>query len=266
MTWRSCCGVVLLVVGLSACDAPEPGPSPRRADLAAAPAAEALGGGASLGENPSVYRCEDGRVVRVAYPDSETAILQIGGETQPLKVAPSASGARYVGGGWQWWSRGMDEGMISSLAPGEDLASAASVICRAESALSNGSTAPQSAQGAKQVVRDYHALLAEGRFDEARALWRGEGEASEMAEGEFAASFARYETYAAEVGEPGAVEGAAGSLYVEVPVHVHGTLTSGESFHLRGPMRLRRSNNVPGATTEDLAWRIVASGLRPRSD
>ena len=29
-----------------------------------------------------------------------------------MKIAMSASGARYVGGGWVWWSRGTTEGSL----------------------------------------------------------------------------------------------------------------------------------------------------------
>lgn len=257
-------------LGLVACgrqeatEAPPPTPKP---SLAGAPAAEALGGAATLGRNPLTYRCEDGRTLRAAYPDSETAILEVGGQTHRLNVARSASGARYVGDGWQWWTKGMADGMIAPLAPGEEIASAEGVDCRVvETSLGEGPIAPHSAQGAAQVVQTYYALLEAKKYDEAYELWRGQGERSGMTADAFADSFARYATYHAEVGAPGRVEGAAGSLYVEVPVHVYGELKSGEEFHLRGPVRLRRANNVPGATPEQLEWRIDDSGVRPRPE
>ncbi|MBA4795193.1 MAG: MliC family protein [Phenylobacterium sp.] len=240
---------------------------PARPSLAGAPSAQALGGGAALGENALSYRCEDGRTLRAAYPDSDTAILELAGETHRLSVARSASGARYVGEGWQWWTKGMADGMIAPLAPGEDIASAESVNCKViEAPLAGGPVAPHSAQGAAQLVQTYYALLEQKKYDEAYRLWRDKGERSGMTAEAFAESFGRFSTYHAEVGAPGRIEGAAGSLYVEVPVHVYGELTSGEAFHLRGPVRLRRANSVPGATPEQLEWRIDESGVRPRPE
>lgn len=48
-----------------------------------------------------------------------------------MRIAVSASGARYVGGGWEWWTKGATEGTLSPLKPGEDIASAAGAICTA---------------------------------------------------------------------------------------------------------------------------------------
>ena len=69
---------------------------------------------------------------------------------------------------------------------------------------------------------------------------------------------------ALNIGAPGEIEGAAGSLYVEVPVQVYGRLRSGEPFNMLGPVRLRRCNQVPGCTDEQRRWRIADSGVRPR--
>ena len=79
----------------------------------------------------TAYRCSDGRVIQAVYPTSDTARLQLDGRTIDLKIAVSASGARYVGDGWQWWTKGMTEGMISRLAPGEAIASGSGVSCTA---------------------------------------------------------------------------------------------------------------------------------------
>ena len=121
-----------------------------------------------------------------------------------------------------------------------------------------------SAQGAANVVQTYYALLEEGKYGEAWRLWSGQGEASGMSEADFAASFGRYREYHAQVGAPGRIEGAAGSLYVEVPVQVYGRLANGEPFNMLGPVRLRRVNDVPGSTPEQRRWHIAASGVRPR--
>lgn len=84
-------------------------------------------------ETPFItYVCEDGRTVRATYPDPDTAIVDIGGMKRTLKIAISASGARYTGEGIQWWAKGMDQGQLSPLASGEEIATAPGVNCRAK--------------------------------------------------------------------------------------------------------------------------------------
>ncbi|MGB3461208.1 MliC family protein [Rhodanobacter lindaniclasticus] len=77
------------------------------------------------------YTCDDGRTVRVTYPDTQTAVLDFDAQTHRLHTAISADGARYVGGHWQWWSKGMHDAWLAELKPGEKIASAAGVACRA---------------------------------------------------------------------------------------------------------------------------------------
>ncbi len=77
------------------------------------------------------YQCDDGALVEASYPTTDTAIVVIQGKAIELNIAVSASGARYVGGGWQWWTKGMTAGMLSPLAEGEVTASAKGVNCTA---------------------------------------------------------------------------------------------------------------------------------------
>ena len=83
------------------------------------------------GTNVPTYTCDDGRTVRAAYPDTNTAELTFDRQTHRLHIAISASGARYIGDGWQWWTKGMQQGWLAPLQPGESYASAADVACRA---------------------------------------------------------------------------------------------------------------------------------------
>jgi hypothetical protein len=124
--------------------------------------------------------------------------------------------------------------------------------------------APTSAQGAANVVQTYYALLEAGKYGEAWKLWSDGGKASGMTREAFAASFAKYAEYHAQVGAPGRIEGAAGSSYVDVPVVVYGRLKSGGEVHMNGPVTLRRVNDVPGSSAEQRLWHISASGVRPR--
>lgn len=122
---------------------------------------------------------------------------------------------------------------------------------------------PQSAQGAADVVQTYFALAESGRYGEAWKLWAAGGQASGRSPEAFAADFARYQSYHALIGAPGAIEGAAGSLYVEVPVQAYGRTNDGREFHEIGAATLRRSNDVPGATAEQRRWRIASIALKP---
>jgi hypothetical protein len=130
--------------------------------------------------------------------------------------------------------------------------------------ISEAPFAETSAQGAANVVQTYQGLLEAGRYGEAWRLWSDGGRASGMSEAEFAAGFGRYREYHARVGAPGEIEGAAGSLYVEVPVQIYGRLRDGRPFNMLGPMTLRRVNDVPGSTPEQRRWHIAESGIRPR--
>lgn len=75
------------------------------------------------------YTCEDRTTVDAHYPTVDTARLRHSGRTIELTRAISASGARYVGDGWEWWTKGMTEGRLTRLRPGEDIASADGVAC-----------------------------------------------------------------------------------------------------------------------------------------
>jgi membrane-bound inhibitor of C-type lysozyme len=77
------------------------------------------------------YACSDGQVVQASYPDTNTALVKIKGETHTLHIAISGSGARYVSDDWQWWTKGMHDGMLAPLAPGETIASTPGVNCHA---------------------------------------------------------------------------------------------------------------------------------------
>lgn len=218
------------------------------------------------------YVCEDGRTLQAAYPDKDTARLRLAGEEPSLKIAVSGSGARYVGEGWQWWSKG-DEGFLAPLKPGEAIAAAPGVACHQpgkgpvappapgtpgglpddKTPLSEGGPVdPKSGQAAATVVETYYALIESGRTAEAAKL-RRDGVAEDLKP---------YASLHAQVGAPGPVEGAAGSLYVAVPVVLYGRLTSGGEHHASGKAVLRRVNDVPGATGEQLKWRIERIELK----
>jgi hypothetical protein len=122
---------------------------------------------------------------------------------------------------------------------------------------------PTSAQGAANVVQTYYAHLGQGNYAEAWRLWSQGGEGSGLSEQAFAASFTQYSSYNANIGAPGPIEGAAGSLFVSVPVVIYGRRKSGEELHEFGEATLRRVNDVPGSTAEQRAWHLFKIDLKP---
>lgn len=124
--------------------------------------------------------------------------------------------------------------------------------------------AETSPAAAVAVLQSYCDAIAHKNYGRAFRMWVGDGEATQMSEAAFARSFAKYDAYDCSFGKPGDPEGAAGSSYITVPVVVTGTLAKGGGFALRGPMTLRRVNDVPGSTVEQRHWHIYSSGLKPR--
>ncbi|WP_207801859.1 MliC family protein [Phenylobacterium hankyongense] len=243
----------------------------------AAPALPVAAASAGQAVNPpanvALYHCADGQAIEAGYPDRDTAVVTYNGHAYPLKSAAAASGVRYVGYGLQWWTKGMTQATLSTLKPGETVASDAGVTCSTQAAepvsppapgtpgglpsdrtpVSEAPFSPTSAQGAANVVQTYYALVEAGKYAEAAKL-RSDGRAED---------FSAYASHHAQVGAPGEAEGAAGSIYVEVPVVIYGRLKTGAEVHRSGKAVLRRVNDVPGSTAEQRRWRIERVDLRP---
>jgi hypothetical protein len=120
-----------------------------------------------------------------------------------------------------------------------------------------------SAEAAAEVAREYFALLGAKQYGPAWDLWAGAGSASGVSKSDFAGRYAKYATYNATVGKPGGTEGAAGSIYIEIPVKVDATLKSGAAEHSTGAVTLRRVNDVPGSTEAQRHWHIASVDLKP---
>ncbi len=128
--------------------------------------------------------------------------------------------------------------------------------------VAEGKIMPDSAQGAANVVQIYYASIEGGKYAAARALWGNGGADSKMGPAAFAASFAKYSEYHANIGGPGEIEGAAGSRYVTVPVQVYARLKSGRPDYQTGNVVLRRTV-VDGSTPEQRKWHIYSIDLKP---
>ena len=67
------------------------------------------------------YRCVSGETVLAHYDDTtDTIRLRYRQTTVEMSPAVSASGARFTGGDWVWWTKGMDEGTLFTLLPDGD--------------------------------------------------------------------------------------------------------------------------------------------------
>lgn len=123
---------------------------------------------------------------------------------------------------------------------------------------------PDSAQGAANVVQTYYALIGEKKYAQAWKLWGHGGKDSGMTAAAFAASFAKFRDYHANVGAPGEVDAGMSQRWVTVPVQVYGRLKSGGPFAMRGSITLHRI--VPGvsANKADERWHIRSADIKPR--
>jgi membrane-bound inhibitor of C-type lysozyme len=88
------------------------------------------------------YRCADGQTITAGYVGQDTAVLTYKDRSYSLKLARSASGARYTGFGLQWWTKGANEAALAVLKPGEAVASAPGVACSVTGAESAAPPAP----------------------------------------------------------------------------------------------------------------------------
>jgi hypothetical protein len=126
--------------------------------------------------------------------------------------------------------------------------------------VSEAAFTPDSAQGAANVVQTYYALIGEKKYAQAFALREpGTGNAKS-----FAAGFAAYSEYHANIGAPGAIDAGAGQRYVTVPVQVYARLARGAApVYQVGTVTLHRAGDIDGATSAQRSWRIRDIALKP---
>jgi len=122
--------------------------------------------------------------------------------------------------------------------------------------------APEGVEAAMDVVRRYYAAIAAGDHATAYRLWADDGRASGQDFARFSRGFSETRAVQATLGAPGGIEGAAGSLYVTIPVTVSAVLNDGTRQHFTGAYVLRRVNDVPGATAAQRRWHIQSASMR----
>lgn len=61
------------------------------------------------------YVCESGETIIASYPDPDSAKVHYKGSAHAMQIAVSGSGARYVGDGLEWWTKGSGSGSHGTL-------------------------------------------------------------------------------------------------------------------------------------------------------
>jgi hypothetical protein len=112
----------------------------------------------------------------------------------------------------------------------------------------DASTSPEAAA---VVVSDYGALVERGAFAEAAKHWT-----NATAAAQFTTNLEDYPKFKLTAGKPEDEEGAAGSIFISVPVTLDLTLRSGSPYQMTCKATLRRVNDVPGSTAEQRRWHI----------
>lgn len=112
-----------------------------------------------------------------------------------------------------------------------------------------------------RVIRDYYDAINRGAYERAYALWSGRGAASGKTLQQFRDGYADTAHDDVDMERPSAVDAAAGSRYLEVPVRVTATGRDQSSTTYIGSYVLRRSV-VDGASAEQRQWRIQSARLR----
>ena len=98
-------------------------------------------------QNFLTYLCANGQVVQAEYEDragnsgdrsdstsmsniQSGAFVYIDGRGIRMLQGASANGVRYIGGGYQWWTRGLQTANLAPLGPNESTASNPGTECR----------------------------------------------------------------------------------------------------------------------------------------
>jgi hypothetical protein len=110
---------------------------------------------------------------------------------------------------------------------------------------------PKSSEAAVQLAQKFVDLLNDRKFDEAFMLLGPNA----PARSEFDSSWAKTDKLHVKLEEPGDQEGAAGSIYLSIPLQVTGT-RNGKPVHFGPKLILRRVNDVPGSTEAQRHWHI----------
>lgn len=144
--------------------------------------------------------------------------------------------------------------------PSPDLTNTASYsrFLSAQNAPNRATTEPQKAA---QVIRHYYDAINRKDYRSAYADWAGNGAASHQTFEQFQQGFANTASVKVEIRQPGQVNGAAGSLYVEIPVTITAKTVNNVTQRFAGSYTLKRVNDVTGSTLEQRRWHLFSARI-----
>ncbi|WP_230483932.1 hypothetical protein [Sphingomonas sp. Leaf21] len=120
---------------------------------------------------------------------------------------------------------------------------------------------PRSDAAAAAVVRRYYSAINAHDYSTAWTQWGPDGRPGQRY-ANFQKGFADTRATSVTIGPMAPSEGAAGSIYATVPVTVDAQLDDGRRQRFVGQYVVRRVNDVPGASAEQLRWHIDSATLK----
>jgi hypothetical protein len=126
---------------------------------------------------------------------------------------------------------------------------------------SAGSVTSEQQAAAIQVIRNYYEAINHRDYRQAYLVWDKEGAASQQSFEQFKQGFANTTSTSVTVGEPGRVDPAAGSVYIEIPVTITAVTKSETQQQFRGSYVLRRANSGPVSAPEARQWHLYSARL-----
>jgi hypothetical protein len=116
---------------------------------------------------------------------------------------------------------------------------------------------PKSTAAAEELARGFARLLNERKFDEAYRLMGPDT----VPRKDFDHQLTGIKDLQATVGTPGQQEGAAGSIYIGIPLTITGEANGSQHVSWQAGLILRRVNDVPGSTGAQRRWHIERLNL-----
>lgn len=116
--------------------------------------------------------------------------------------------------------------------------------------------------GARKVYGAWKVAMEGERYAEAYGQFGDGGPADGMSAGEYTTQFGRCHEISIAAGD-GQMEGAAGSLIYTVPTTLTCEVITGAHEKWTGKVVLKRVNDVPGASEQQLRWHLTSVTLKP---
>ena len=120
--------------------------------------------------------------------------------------------------------------------------------------------ASSTAEDAVQLIRNYYRWINQKKYQGAFNIWekREDGNAANGQSFEkFESGFNDTASVSVDIGEPGEIEGAAGSNYIEIPVVISAVTKSGQAQKFAGTYTMRSSNMA-----DDKSWYIYSAKVK----